>query len=132
MENKTTIRAYLSLFSDHFPLEDVTERLGVQPTSTYRKGDKGKYSIKKETSWDFETEEMYTLYVSEPINEILDIFESKINLINEIKNDYDLTIKLFIVIVIEDNCSPAIIIDHRLVSFLHAISAEIDIDQYIN
>jgi hypothetical protein len=69
--------------------------------------------------------------MSEPINEILDIFETKINLINQIRNDYDLTIKLFIVIEIEDNYSPAIFFEHRLVAFLHAIGAEIDIDQYI-
>ncbi|KAB2328728.1 DUF4279 domain-containing protein, partial [Bacillus mesophilum] len=36
--NKTQVKVYFSLFGDDFPINDVTEKLEVIPTETYKKG----------------------------------------------------------------------------------------------
>lgn len=51
-------------------------------------------------------------------------------LLLDLKKDYDLFIKLSIVIEVYNNQSPSIYFDTPLISFIHSIGAEIDIDLY--
>ncbi|WP_274309968.1 DUF4279 domain-containing protein [Solibacillus daqui] len=58
---KTTLYAYISFTGnddvDDFPLEIVTERLNVQPTTTLRMGDKiNNFRVRSFTSWKYESE----------------------------------------------------------------------------
>lgn len=37
--NKTQVMVYFSLYGEDFPIDEVTERVKVTPTRTYKKGD---------------------------------------------------------------------------------------------
>lgn len=56
---RTKVKVYFSLSGHTFPLEYVTEKLGITPSNTYRKGDiilnRSTTQFRKETSWDKDT-----------------------------------------------------------------------------
>ena len=64
---KTTLYAYISFTGKDnvdFPLEVVTERLGVQPTETWRVGDRINNIVSRAysfTCWKYESERLETL-----------------------------------------------------------------------
>ena len=63
---KTTLYAYISFTGkddvDDFPLEVVTERLGVQPTKTWRIGDRVNNFVSRfYNCWKYESERLETL-----------------------------------------------------------------------
>lgn len=37
--DKTQVKVYFSLYGDDFPIDNVTEILGIKPTNSYKKGD---------------------------------------------------------------------------------------------
>lgn len=37
--DKTTVMAYFSIFGDRFPVNEVTQLLGIEPTKSYNVGD---------------------------------------------------------------------------------------------
>jgi hypothetical protein len=133
--NKTQIKVYFSLFGDDFPIHDVTEKMKVTPTETFTKGDLSPTRlnmIRKETCWDLGTGYQDSLDLSEQLHHIVDKLQHKTSIINEIKNDYSLDCKLFIVIKIEKGITPSLYLDKEIIKFASSIDAEIDVDLYAN
>ncbi|MCR8842638.1 DUF4279 domain-containing protein [Paenibacillus sp. SC116] len=137
---KTKVKAYFSLFGDDFPLDVVTEQLGIKPTMAYRKGDviKRKSSIKhdgrvhyrKETAWDLGMDYEESLDVDDQLSKIINVLSDKREVIVEIQNRFCVECKLFIVIIVEEGLTPVLFLNKRAIDFAHAIHAEIDIDLY--
>ena len=127
---------YFSLYGDEFSLDEVTEKLKVIPTETYKRGDlipnRSTVHYRKETSWDLGTGYQNSLEVNKQLQEILDKLQNKILIINEIKETYSLECKLFIVIKIENGNTPALYMDREIIKFASSIEAEIDLDLYAN
>lgn len=127
---------YFSLYGDEFPLDEVTEKLKVIPTETYKRGDlipkRSTVRYRKETSWDLGTGYQNSLNVNKQLQEILGKLQNKTLIINEIKETYSLECKLFIVIKIENGNTPALYMDREIIKFASSIEAEIDVDLYAN
>ncbi|PJO43426.1 DUF4279 domain-containing protein [Lysinibacillus xylanilyticus] len=133
--NKTQVKIYFSLFGDDFPIDDVTEKLEVTPTDTYKKGDliqNRSTFIRKETSWDLGTGYQFSLDVNDQLKQIIGMLQNKSSVINEIKEAYSLECKFFIVIKIENGNTPALYLDKDIIKFASSIDAEIDVDLYAN
>ncbi|MBM7608779.1 hypothetical protein JOD29_002026 [Lysinibacillus composti] len=134
--NKTQVNVYFSLYGDEFPIKEVTEKLKVIPTKTYKKGDlipnRSKIRYRKETSWDLGTGYQNSLDVNKQLQEILGKLQNKTLIINEIKDTYSLECKIFIVIKIENGNTPALYMDREIIKFASSIEAEIDVDLYAN
>lgn len=98
---KTTLYAYVSFTGnedvDDFPLEVLTERLGLQPTETWRVGDKVNINhsrIRSFTCWKYESEILETLDVNDVLLPILNVFQSKTDIINQLKTELNLDVRL--------------------------------------
>ncbi|AGK54163.1 DUF4279 domain-containing protein [Bacillus sp. 1NLA3E] len=133
--DKTQVKVYFSLFGDDFPLDDVTEKLEVTPTDTYKKGDlipNRSTVIRKETSWDLGTGYQVSLDVNDQLKQIIDRLQNKSSIVNEIKEAYSLECKFFIVINIEKGNTPALYLDKDIIKFASSIEAEFDVDLYAN
>lgn len=134
--DKTQINVYFSLFGDEFPIDDITEKLKITPTEIYKKGDlipnRQTIRYRKETSWNLATGYQNSLDVNEQLRQIVGILQNKSSIIKEIKQDYSLECKFYIVIIINDGNSPAFYMDKDLLKFIASIEAEIDIDLYAN
>jgi membrane-associated HD superfamily phosphohydrolase len=134
--NKTQVIVYFSLYGDDFPIAEVTEKLKVTPTETYKKGDlitnRSTVRYRKETSWDLGTGYQDSLDVNNQLQQIVGKLKNMPSTINEIKESYSLECKFFIVIKIEKGNAPALYIDKEIIKFASSIEAEFDVDLYAN
>lgn len=121
-----------SIIGDDFNPNFITEKLKLEPTEQYRKGEKNSRNfVWQETCWSISTDYVETLYVSELINRLLEKLSSRKDILIYLKRELNLEFKFFIVINIENNVKPAIYLDKRTVEFANAIEAEFDFDLYI-
>lgn len=121
-----------SIIGEEFNPNVITEKLELEPTEQYMKGEKNKRNFeRKETCWSISTDYIETLYISELIDELLYKLSSKKDILIHLKKEINLEFKFFIVINIENNIKPAIYLDKRIIEFANAIEAEFDFDLYI-
>ncbi|MGP1908767.1 DUF4279 domain-containing protein [Metabacillus sp. JX24] len=65
---KTSIRIEFYIIGDYFPLEDVTNTLGIFPTESYNKGEKIRENLfRKETVWSINTPDTHSLDVNKQV-----------------------------------------------------------------
>ena len=128
-------RVYFALYGDDFDPDEMTEYLGIEPTSVKRKGSRIPEKFPKTNSWELST--------SEVVSEYIDVFDMATEIIGQIKHKKDLIIKAKekfgvspkLVAVLwfsmnEEHSTPAIGFEVETVEFLGEIGAFIDIDTY--
>jgi len=113
----------------------LTHRIGIEPTESWRKGDKGKFKPKLNYScWKLSTKEGNEYFVIyRLIEEIVAILYDKIDIINEVKTQYKLEPILEIVLDIDINpeiSTPAMGHDLKTIEFLYKTNTRTDIDIY--
>ena len=135
--DKTSLYAYI-LFSgnDDFPLDVVTERLGVQPTKTWKVGERVKPNhpinqlLRSYTGWHFEIETKESLETEDVLRPLLEVFQSKTDTINRLKEELILDVRLELVIQIYDGYTPGLVIYPEFSKFAAEINAFLDVDMY--
>lgn len=126
---------YFALKGDSFDTEEVTNRLGIKPTDSWRKGDKGFYKSAVEFAmWRLSTNkrEEY-IQIDNLVGEIVSQLYDKIQIVNDLKEQFKLVSVLEIVLYIdtnEDNSTPALGHDLKTIEFLYRTSTTTDIDIY--
>ncbi|MFM2291918.1 MAG: hypothetical protein RIS29_1731 [Bacteroidota bacterium] len=126
-------QVYFALKGDDFNPQKVTEILGIHPTDSWQKGDKGKYiPIYKFSSWMLSTD-IGTEYlnIDRLVAEIVEPLYEKIELINEAKSQLGLESVLEVVLYIdvnEENSTPSVIYDLKTIEFLFKTKTIVDID----
>lgn len=126
---------YFALTGENFDTDEVTSKIGITPTDSWRKGDKGKYKpILEFASWTLSTDrgKEYIL-VSNLVDEIVSKLYDKIEIINDLKSKYQLESVLEIVLYIdtnEDNTTPSLGHDLKTIEFLYRTGTTTDIDIY--
>ena len=133
---KTSLYAYISFTGkddvDDFPVEVVTEMLGVQPTRILRMGERiNDVRTRSFTSWQYESETLETLDVDDVLLPILNVFQEKTETINRIKKELNLNVKVALVITMIDGFTPGLAIYPEFSKFASDINAFIDIDMYV-
>jgi hypothetical protein len=141
--DKTQVKVYFSLFGDDFPIDYVTELLGIKPTNSYKKGNvivrtrksnvgPTKEQLRKETAWELGTDYQESYEVNEQLDQIIRPLKNKATIINQLKSKYNLECVFSIVIIIENGDTPSLHLDNEQIEFANIIKAEIDIDLYAN
>ena len=132
-EYKTQV--YFALKGDNFDSKEITNRLNIEPTESWQKGNVGKYNPSlKNSAWILSTEigKEY-IDIEKLINEVLSKLDNKIDIINELKNEFDLISVLEIVLDIDTNpkeTTPALCHDLKTIEFLFRTNTTIDVDIY--
>lgn len=134
--DKTSLYAYISFTGkddvDDFPVEVVTEMLGIKPTRILRMGERiNDVRTRSFTSWQYESETLETLDVDDVLLPILNVFEEKTDSINRIKKELNLNVKVALVITMIDGFTPGLVIYPEFSKFASDINAFIDIDMYV-
>lgn len=137
---KASLYAYIALkgaeFGD-YPLEIGTERLGIQPTQTWKLGerihpDKPNNPLERTyTCWKFETDKIETLDSGDVLRPLFEAFESKAEIINQLKTDFNLEASLAVVSEVYEGEMPALVIYPNFSRFLAAIDASLEFETYI-
>ncbi|WP_277584925.1 DUF4279 domain-containing protein [Psychrobacillus antarcticus] len=136
--NKTSLYAYI-LFSgnDDFPFDVVTDRLNLQPTKTCKVGERVKPNhpinqlVHSNTGWYFEIETKESLDTEDVLRPLLEVFQTKTDTINQLKEELNLDVHLELVIQIYDGYTPALVIYPEFSKFAAKIDAFLDVDMYV-
>ena len=128
-------RVYFALDGDDFNPDEITEFLGIAPTSVRRKGTKIPGKVPKINSWELSTEQV--------VSDFIDVFAMSTEIINQLKPIKDRIIQAkerfnvsprFEVVLWfsmnEEHSTPAIGFEVETVEFLGEIGALVDIDTY--
>lgn len=129
---KTKVMVYFNIKGDDFPLETVTELLGITPTKTMKKGElrTPEHPPYRFTSWSYGTDYEETLDVDNQLLPVLKAFKGKVDVINDIQSTYDTQCSIVIVPEIYDGRSPGFVFKKDTIEFIYRINASIDIDLY--
>ena len=127
---RTAVMAEFSLEGVNLPPEVVTEKLGLEPTTIWRKGDVSKLSRKRYlvSRWQFGTGYMESLAVEDQLRKLIDVFGSKVETINQLSKEWEAEVFVNIAIEIEDKESPSVYLDRETIEFIHKSGAVVDID----
>ncbi len=128
-------RVYFALDGDNFDPNEMTDFLGLAPTSIKLKGSRVPGRIPKMNTWELSTENV--------VNDYINVFEMAEEIVNKLRPIKDLIIKAkerfnvsprFEVVLWfsmnEEHSTPAIGFEVDTVEFLGEIGAFIDIDTY--
>lgn len=131
---QTKVLVYFQLLADDFLIEDVTHRLGLTPTETFKRGEKGYSSrLREYTSWSLGTGYQSSVDVNDQLQPIIAQLRGKETILDDIYDTYDdMQARFIIVIVMEEGQTPALVFDLETIQFAHRIRAEFDIDLYAN
>ena len=120
---------YFSFDSEYFDTDVITSELGLEPTSLMIKDD----PIPKSTSWKYRINAGREIDLETPLDKLIDILESKIEVINRLKKQLGLTTRLQFVIDIDinpDSSTPYFGLNKRTIDFLSRTETEVDFDLY--
>ncbi|MBA3238296.1 MAG: DUF4279 domain-containing protein [Parachlamydiaceae bacterium] len=128
-------RVYFCLFGDDFDPNEVTEFLGINPTSIQIKGERVPNIFPKESSWMLSTDNI--------VNDLVDVYTLATSIVNDLKSKKDLIIEAkkkfnvfpMLQVVLwfslnEEDSTPVIGFEADTIKFLGEIGAFIDIDTY--
>lgn len=136
--DRTSVYAYLVFQGNtDFPLETVTQCLCVQPTSTWRVGDKvhpdkPDYPLRRfYTCWKYKSDTLETLDVEDALVPLFKAFHSKTTIINQLKKELNLDVRIRIVLQVYDGYTPGLVIKPEFSAFASTIDTLIDVDMYV-
>ncbi len=129
--NETTMYCAFSLASpDLDEPDEVTRRLGLEPTRTWRKGDKMSLLTlprEKDTGWEIAVPEVACIDVNVPLRQLLSILTPVAKKIAGVRTDLDLEAEVSCVLFVRGG-SPILHFDVTAVQLIASLGAEIDID----
>ncbi|MGN7477770.1 DUF4279 domain-containing protein [Solibacillus silvestris] len=135
---KTYLYAYIEFDgNDDFPLNIFTQEIGVQPTKTWKIGERVKPGhptnkrIQVNTCWRFEIETIESLDTEDVLRPLLEVFQSKTDTINQLKEQFSLDVRLELVMHIYDGHTPGLVIYPPFSKFAAEINAFLDVDMYV-
>lgn len=136
---KTQVMVEFCLFGDEFPKDYLTDTLEIKPTETYKMGEAIKRNrtstktiYRKETAWILSMDYQESLDIEIQMDQIFRPLRNKVAIINQLKTEYKLECKIFIVIIMENGDSPGLYLDNEQIEFANRVKAEFDIDLYAN
>ena len=126
---------YIALRGDNFDPNAITSFLGVDPTSTTRKGERVPGKVPRHNTWKLSTERIVHDYIDvyDLSASVVSLMYGKEVLLAEARVRFDATIVLQVVLYFVENDdipTPAIGFSVETLSFLAKVGASIDIDTY--
>ncbi len=117
----------------NFNPDEITEKLGLKPYESWKIGDKRKNgSIFDFAAWHFGECEVYNDDINEQMKETIKPLLDKINILNQIREEKDVSFYLEVVpYLYPNNCTPCLAPSLEVMDFCTATRTEIEIDLYI-
>jgi|CZKP01.1.fsa_nt_gi hypothetical protein len=127
---ETEIRIIISFYGDNYDPAIVTEKLKINPTKTWNKGDKkGATSlVHKDYGWYFALEKFYLNELSICLFQMIELLEPKKNLITELIDQYKLDAVISCYVVPNRKHNPDLFLDNNLINRIAALNCSLDID----
>ena len=117
-----------------FDPDEISDKLGLLPFESWKKGDKSKSGREYEFSaWHFCKCEKYNIITTEQMEETIAPLLDKIDLLNQIRKENNVSFYLEVVPSLSSgNDEPCLAPSLEVMDFCTATRTEIDIDLYIS
>lgn len=124
---------YFRVVGDFDP-DEISKKLGLQPFKSWKANDKNKFGEEYGFSaWHFGKCEIYNLIVTEQMEETITPLLTKIDLLNQIREENDVDFYLEVVPFLSSyNDNPCLAPSLKVMDFCTATRTNIDIDLYIS
>lgn len=138
---KSNSKVYFSMFGDHFPIDLVSDLLGLKPTCSYYKGElipenpnirRIKTMYRKETVWEIGINYEETYDINDQINQVINQLNNKEHTIIELCKEFKLQCLFMIVMIINEGETQATYINKQFIKLANMLDAEIHFDIYAN
>ena len=120
---------YFSFDAEYFDTEEITKELNIQPTYLMIK----KEPVPKSTAWIYQINAGSEIDLEKYLEKLIDIFETKIDIINQLKDKLNLTTRIQFVIDIDinpDASTPYFGLNKRTIDFLGKTETVVDFDLF--
>ena len=120
---------YYSFDAEYFDTETITRSLNIKPTSVKNKRD----PVPVSTSWVYKVEVGNGIDLETPLEKLIDLLLPKVEIINRLKQQYNLTTRLQFVIDIDinpDASTPYFGLSNKAIDFLYRTGTDVDFDVY--
>ncbi len=133
---KTSIMGEFTLYFDNeYDVYQITEILGIHPTSCKRRSETRKNPLsgeKNEGYWTFATEYVETLDLQDVVNEMIKNIIPRIALIKDILKINEGKTSFCFVPKIENEEIPAMYFERGFLTVVEELEATIELDLYVN
>lgn len=120
---------YFAFDAESFDIDIVTDELKLEPTSVMIKKD----PVPKSTSWEYRIDAGSNIDLEIHLERLINIFENKVDEINQLKERLKLETRLQFVLDIDinpDSSTPYFGLNKRTIDFLGRTGTEVDFDLY--
>jgi hypothetical protein len=131
MEKLPKIRVDFNISGDEFDLQYITDRMGISPTKTRTKNE-CPVPATALTYWRLSTDKEVCKAVCCQYEKIMKLLAEKELIINQLCKEYNLKTNFNIVIEMEGNNGPELVLTRQIILFISSICAEIGFDLYID
>ena len=116
-----------------FNPDDITRRIGLNPSKVWEKGDKRNNGTEYDFSyWEFGFCDEYDVVTEKQMQKTLEPLLSKTAILNEIRKESDVVFVLEIVpTVYSESATPCLAPSMEVIDFCHETRTGIDIDLYV-
>lgn len=128
----TSILSSFTLTAPSFDPEDITRRIGLEPTKTWKTGDRvqGTQIRRKHSGWVWSMPREESLDLGKQVAALLERLGPFLSRINEVREELGLDAEISCAIYIEGQ-TPAVHFDRSVMSRVNQLEAEIDLDIYV-
>jgi hypothetical protein len=133
IETGTEVFAEFTLTGENFDPDEVTRRLGLEPTKSWKAGDlqvPGATIRHKVAGWRLRTPREKSFDVGPHVAALVESLKPLIPRINAVQQALQLEAEFSCVVYIKDQ-SPAVYFERAVLDVVEALKAEIDIDIYV-
>lgn len=125
---------YLTFYGESFIPTEFTNLIEIEPSRQGLKGEKGEYgSILQNSFWEYKIQETSALEELEnSIQNLIELFENKIELIQSYFLKNKVQSKCFVVIKIQNNEDTGVALNIKFITFLYKLNMTLEVCNYID
>lgn len=125
----TTIDAYFSIYGFECSAQKITEKLNLQPTDTWLKGEKIENTIRTydHNGWELQSPLPQSAFPEEHLKWFFSKLPKVLNVANEFSGDITTQISFFIMV---EDVRPPLSFDNEIIQKLSFLNAGLEIDIY--
>lgn len=138
----TQIKLIFVVFGKFFFPEELTKLINIKPSNTWKLGDEIRTNIsyrkknaqfpqRKESGWEYSSDFVKTLDFNEVSSSFEFLFLDRAKILKDYIEKNNLEASLNVVVEIANNQVPSLNFSKKLISLIHTLGAELDIDTYI-
>ncbi len=136
MKEKNTCYTYFRI-TGNFDPDDITERLGLEPEDKWKIGEPRRHGIGHYTfaHWEIGRCKEYRVCVTEQMEETIRLLTDRVDLLNEIREQYNAEFTLMVVPNIfagNGEKTPYVAPSHEVIAFCAATHTRLDFDMYFH